>query len=155
LAAEHQLEKLAAPGELGHEGQHALARSNAVDLVDGGDRAATAAPDPLQDQLVLIGPLERLDHQDAQVGILERSRCGAVHGAVQGALAAAVQSRRIDEGDLRLRQRQDAEHAVPRGLGAWRDNAQLLTDERVEQCRLADVRAPDQGGESASRLECA
>ena len=57
-----------------------------IDLVDDCDRRPPAAPQPLERQLVLVGPLQRLDHQHDQVGIGERRGGGAVHGAIQRAL---------------------------------------------------------------------
>jgi hypothetical protein len=131
-------------------GQQPLARPHAVHLVDGGDRGAPGALEPLERQIVLRGPFECLEHQHHDVGLLEGRGGGAVHGLVQGTTGLAVQTRGVEEGDLNLRGAVEAEDAVARGLRPGRDDAQLLAQEGVQQRRLADVRAADERGEAAA-----
>ena len=57
--------------------------------------------------------------------------------------ARVVDAGRVDEDDLRLGQRPDADDAVPRRLRLRRDDRDLRADERVQQRRLADVRPAD------------
>ena len=66
--------------------------------------------------------------------------------------AALVQARRVDEGDLRVRQVHQPEHAMARGLRPRRDDGELLPDQRVQQRGLADVGPADQRGEAAAML---
>jgi hypothetical protein len=52
---------------------------------------------------------------------------------------------RIEEDDLPLGSVADADDAVPRRLRLRRHDRELHADERVQERRLADVRAPDDG----------
>ena len=74
-----------------------------VDLVDDGDRLAARIADALQDGLVFLVEAQRLDHEHHEVRIGERRGRGAVHGAIERALLAEMQARRVDEGDLHAR----------------------------------------------------
>ena len=76
----------------------------------------------------------------------------AVHGAIERALLAEMQARRVDESDLHAGPIEHAEHAMARGLRARRDDGKLFADQRVEQRRLADVGAADERGETGA--EC-
>ena len=93
----------------------------------------------------------RLDHEHDEVRIGERRGGRAVHGAIERALFAEMQPRRIDEGDLHARTIEHAEHAVARGLRARRDDGEFFADERIEQRRLADVGTADERGETRAK----
>ena len=59
-----------------------------------------------------------------------------------------VHPRRIEEDDLRILLRQDAEDAAARCLRLVTHNRDLLPDERVDQGGFADIRPSDHGSES-------
>ena len=59
--------------------------------------------------LVLVAPLPGLDHEQAELHVGQRSTRRAVHVAVDRALAVAVQAGRVDEDDLAVALRVDAE----------------------------------------------
>src|SRR5687768_3277785 len=58
--------------------------------------------------------------------------------------------RRIDEHGLIGAAIQHPEHALTRGMGLVRDNADLLADQRIQQRGFADVRAADDRNEAAA-----
>ena len=72
------------------------------------------------------------------------------HEPMQRALRAARMARRIDEHGLIGAAIQHAEHALSRRVRLVRDDAELLADERVQQCRLADVRPAHDRNEAAA-----
>ena len=111
-------------------------------------------PRARQRQRVLIAETQRLDDEQDQVRVQRSGRGRAVHRPVQRASLLAMQPGRVDEGNLRLGQVHQAQHAVPRGLRSWRDDGKLLAGERIEQRRLADIRATDQRRESAAMRRC-
>ena len=140
-------------GQLLPVGQQPLARMHAIDLVDHGDHAGVPhRAMRWSASLILIGPLERLDHEQHQIGIAHRGGGGAIHGAVERALLAQVQARGVDEGDLRLGQLQQADHPMARGLRARRDDAELLPDQGIQQRGLADIRAAGQRDKAAAKM---
>ena len=59
-----------------------------------------------------------------------------------------VDARRIEEDDLRVLLGQDAEDTATRRLRLVAHDGDLLSNERVDQRGLADIRPPDHGGES-------
>ena len=58
-----------------------------------------------------------------------------------------VDARRIEEDDLTFVVRMDAEDAVARRLGLIGDNRDFVFDDMVDERRLADIRAADDGDE--------
>ena len=62
-----------------------------------------------------------------------------------------LKPRRIDEHELRVRVGVDAMDAVARGLRLARGDADLLSDQVVEQRGLAHVGASNNGDESAAK----
>ncbi len=146
----HDVDELVAPSELGHPGQQAVLGVHAVHLVHHRDGGPSGTLHPLERMVVFRVPLQRLEHEEAQVCVLERRRRRAVHGFVERPPLAAVQPWGVDECDLRIRQVADPENPVPRRLRPRRHDAQLLADQRIEQRRLADVGPTDQCRETAS-----
>ena len=59
-----------------------------------------------------------------------------------------VDPRRVEEDDLAGLVRMDAEDAVARRLGLIGDDRDLMLDDAVDECRLADIRAADDGDET-------
>ena len=148
----HHVEETVHAGELRHERQQLILRVNHVDLVDDGDGFAARLADALQDRLVFLAEAQRFDDEHHEIRIGERRRGRAIHGAIERALFAEMQARRVDESDLHARPIEHAEHAMARGLRARRDDGKFFADQRVEQRRLADVRPADERGET--RAEC-
>ena len=92
-----------------------------------------------------------LDHEQQHVDIADHAVHGAVQGAVQRRVVAGLEAGRVDEDELRRAARADAGDAVARRLRLVRGDADLLADECIEQGRLADVRAADDGHHAAAR----
>jgi hypothetical protein len=61
-----------------------------------------------------------------------------------------MQTRRVEQQDLPGRPRNDAEDAMPCRLRLRTRNAQTLTNQRVQQSRLANVWPADHGDGSAA-----
>jgi len=61
-----------------------------------------------------------------------------------------VQTRRVDESNLQIRSIDETGDAMSGRLRTRRDDRKLLTDERVEQRGLADVRSSHERYESAT-----
>ncbi len=83
-----------------------------------------------------------------------RRGCRAPRDSSRSLSARAVlrlEAGRIDEDELRLGRRQDSEHAVPRRLRLARRDADARADQRIEQCRLADVGPADDSDASAAK----
>ena len=59
-----------------------------------------------------------------------------------------MDARRIQEYDLRIRLCQDAQDAVARGLRLIAHDGNLLPDQRIDQGRLAHVRAANNGNKA-------
>ncbi len=138
-------------GEVGDVGQQPIPRAGLVDLVHRGDRRATRLHKPRQSEVVIRGPSEGLDHEHHQVGIFQCGRRGSVHRFVQCPAGVIVQSRGVYEGDLRIGQVRNAEDAMAGCLRPRGDDAELFTDQRVQQGRLADVGPADERREAAAK----
>jgi len=63
-----------------------------------------------------------------------------------------VQARRVDEGDLGVREPGDPDNPVPGRLRPRRHDAHLLPDERIEQSGFADVRTANESSEAAAEV---
>src|SRR4051812_38545986 len=63
--------------------------------------------------------------------------------------ARTVQPGCVNDDELRVRAVDDAAHRVPGGLRVWARYGDLVTDERVGEGGLADVRTADDAGETA------
>ncbi len=118
---------------------------DAVGLVHRHDERTFHVFHAVEHQLVFIGPACAVDHEDHHIDVLEGRRGGTVHVAVERGFAIAVQARRVDvdrlDGTLGL----DAEHVVAGGLRLARSDRELLAEDVVEQRRLADIGATDDG----------
>ena len=147
--------KRRAPVELFDERQQPLLREDFVGLVEHQDDRTILLHQLVEHALVLVGPAQRLDDEHIHVRILQRRERGAVHVTVHRAPRAGVQARRVDEDHLRVGPRQDAEDAMARRLRLRADDADLATEQRIQQRRLADVRPADDRGEAAAMPCCA
>src|SRR6202020_3652960 len=76
---------------------------------------------------------------------------GSNHRPVEAA-PGREQAGRVDEHDLRLASGQDPAHGRAGGLRLAGDDRDLLTDQRVDEGRLAGVGRADDGDEPASGL---
>jgi hypothetical protein len=63
---------------------------------------------------------------------------------------AGLKARRIDKDELGWTHGADARDPVPRGLGLVGRDADLLSDQGIEQRRLADVGLADDGDQAAA-----
>lgn len=59
-----------------------------------------------------------------------------------------VDARRVEEDDLAFVIRMDAEDAVARRLCLIGDDRDFMLDDAVDECRLANIRAADDGDET-------
>ena len=91
-----------------------------------------------------------LDHQHDRIDAGEAVGDGPVHRLVQRAAVGGLEAGRVDEHELRIGRGDDAGHAMARGLGLARGDADLLSDQPVEQRGLADVRAADDRHEAGA-----
>src|SRR5690606_31204856 len=98
---------------------------------------------------VRLVPLPGAHHEHRRIHPFERTARGTVHPTVHGGrggtAVVAMQTGRIHQYELPLREGSDAEQAVAGGLWTRGDDADLGADEGVGQGRLADVRAADDG----------
>src|SRR5690606_3515880 len=133
--------------------------ANLVDLVDAQDDRLPGPPQPPHDGLLYLaeGPAHglgrvtarRLDDEEDDVHLLDRAERLLHHVAVQP-LPRAVDARRVEEGNLGVRQGEHAQDAVSRGLRLGRDDGDLLAEQAVEQRALAHVRPADDRAEAGS-----
>ena len=91
-----------------------------------------------------------LHHQQQYIGPGSCRRRGFVEHAVECALATTVNTGGINVDKLALAMGINAEHGMPRGLRLVRCDAQLLTDQAIEQGGFADVGAPGNGDGAAT-----
>ncbi len=139
-------------GKRGHEWQQAIAGIYRIDLVHHCHHRPAGLGRARQCQGILVTEAQCLDHEYHHIRIQGRCRSGAVHGAVQRPAFLPVQSRCIDESNLRIRQVHQTQHTVARGLRLGRDDGELLPRQRIEQRGLADIGPADQGRETAAML---
>ena len=89
--------------------------------------------------------MPRLDHEKHDVDRLEAALHAAVHRAIERIHMLVLEARRIDENQLAAAGRQNPRDAVPGRLGAAGSDADLLSDDMVEQGGLADIRPAHDG----------
>ena len=77
-----------------------------------------------------------VDHQRHEIGVRRPGPGGSRHGAVEPALGLK-DARRVDQDDLALALKRDAEHRRPGRLRLVRDDGDLGADQRVDQRGLA------------------
>ncbi len=92
--------KCMAVREFGQKRQQPLARMHLVDFVDGREHRTPAAHEVLQHQIILAGPLQRLNHEYAHIGIGQYRGSRPVHRPIEGPLGALMNARCVNEGDL-------------------------------------------------------
>jgi hypothetical protein len=97
---------------------------------------------------VTIVEAPRLDHEKDDIDFGQRLPHALVHHPIQRIAVLGLKAGRIDKDVLRVRFGEDAHDAVTGRLRPPRDDAHLFADQRVEQRRLADVRAADDGDQS-------
>ena len=127
--------------------QHLLTR-NAVHLVHGEQDGHTDVCELFQDVL-LARPhlLRRIHDKDDDIDTVQRPIRRLCH-IVAELVLRPMHTRRIEQDDLRILLRQNAEDTTARRLRLVAHNGDLLPDERVNQCGFADIRPPDHGDES-------
>src|SRR5690554_489883 len=108
-------------------------------------------PDLVPDHLVLIGPARAVDHEEHHVDIAQYLGGTAVHEAVEGLLGVLVQAGGIHVDGLDIVLGLDSQQGVPGGLGLARGDRQLLSQDMVEQRRLAHIGPPDDCHIAATR----
>ena len=143
--------------ESGEKGQQVAPALDGVDLVDDEEERRAARGDQVEGAPVVVVPDHRLHQEEDDVDVVQRGRGGPVQHLVELAPAVDVNAGGIDEDDLPLPLRLDAEDAVAGRLGLVGGDAELLPDQPVQERRLADVRATGDRHDSASghvRLLC-
>ena len=119
-----------------------------VELVDDEDDRLARRLQALEDVVLARAHLlGRIDDEEDGVDFLQSALCRLDHVLAELVLWL-VDARRVEEDDLGIRLRQDAEDAVLRGLRLIAHDGDLLADQRVDERRLADVRAADDGDEA-------
>ena len=121
-----------------------------VPLVDRDDEAPALLDDVARDVGVLGGEsLDGVDDEDRDVGAADRlqrtERREALRGRTAGDLAAAPDAGGVDEDDLAPAPLQRRVDRVAGRAGHLADDRPVLPEEGVEERRLADVRAADEG----------
>ena len=91
----------------------------------------------------------RLNDEEHSVDLVDRRQRCLDHELVQRAFGA-VDAGRVEKGDLKVGFAEDAENTVSRRLRLGGDDGQLLADEAVEKCRLADVGTTDEGDDAGA-----
>ena len=118
------------------------------------ERSLELAFEHLDEHVILAREPTGFDDEQGHVAVLERLMDLPRHEPVQRALGAACVARRIDEHGLIRAAIQHAEHALSRRVRLVRDDAELLADQRVQQCRFAYVRPTDDRDEAATAGVC-
>ena len=130
--------------------EHVLLRCG-VDLVDDDDGLGDV--DPGGDPLIAGAERHRrVDDEAHDIDVfsgLERSCVDPLAECSHG----LVQTRCVDEDELRIRQVDDAAHALTGGLRLVADDAHLLAAHGVEQRALADVGSADERDESGTHSD--
>ena len=85
------------------------------------------------------GDTPRFGHKQNQIDIVDRTRHSFIERFIECIAVAGLKARRIDKHILGLFNRADARDAMPCGLCFARGNADLLSDQSVEQRGLADI----------------
>ena len=119
-------------------------------IVDRDDEAPAFLDDIAGDVGVLGGEsLDGVDDEDRHVGAADRlqrpERREALRGRSAGDLAPAPDARGVDEDDLAPAPLQRRVDRVAGRAGHLADDRPVLPEKRVEERRLADVRAADEG----------
>ena len=111
-------------------------------------------PEHLDDELVAVAEgLGGVDEEAEQVGRLERGVDEAHHPPVEG-VERLVDAGIVDEDDLALVGRLDAQDADPGRLGLVRDDGDLLAQDGVDEGGFADVRTPEEGHVADPEASC-
>ena len=119
-----------------------------VDFVDDQEDRDADVFQLIQDEEVaraflFIPGNEEQDGVDVAQGLISRF----IHEFPQ-LMLWLVDARRVEEDDLTFVVRMDAEDAVARRLGLIGDDRDFMLDDAVDECRLADIRAADDGDET-------
>ena len=142
-----------APGsQLLQERQQRLLVADAVHFVDSDDDRAGQIPQLLQHPVVILLPVRALDHQHHHVHIAQTVACRPIEITVHGTWLPGVQTGGVDEDDLIVPGRLDAEDTVPRGLRASRGNTYFLPDQPVQQAGFAHIGPAYQRHQTALKL---
>ena len=137
-------------GELRHLRQQQIALLQAVDLVQRDDHAGACRQQADHRTIGVRGP-SRLDHEDRRVDVGEALRDRLVHPVVQARAVLRLESRRVDEDELRIGPGHDTGDAMARRLRLPRRDADLRADQAIDQRRLADVRPADDRDVAAAK----
>ena len=114
-----------------------------VQLVHDEDDRARRALQALED-VVLARPhlLRRIDDEQDGVHLFQRA-LRRLHHVLAELVARLVDARRVEEHDLRIRLRENAEDAVARRLRLVAHDGDFLPDERVDERGFPHIRPPD------------
>ena len=121
-----------------------------VDLVDRSDRRH-ARRQQRQHRAVGVGQFHRLQHDNDRIDAADAVAHRAVHSLVQARAMRGLESRRIDEEELRRRRCHDAEDAMSRRLRLARGDRYARSDQCIDQGRFADIRPTDDGDVAAAK----
>ena len=135
--------------QLGGEGEE-LVLGGYVDLVEDQDLGLRAALQRIQHRLDAGGEAGlRVDHEGDEIGILSPAPCSGDHGAIEAA-PRLEDAGRVDEQGLSIVQDGDPHEAGAGGLRLGADDRDLLSDERVDEGRLARIGRTHDGDEAAT-----
>ena len=123
---------------------------NHVDLVDHQQYRAIIRQQ-LEHFLIAFVITQCFQHVDHHLHIAQAAGDDTIHPTVQGIEVFGLESRRIDEHELRMLVGVDSMDAMTSGLGLARGDADLLPDQVVKQRGLADVGPSDDGDKAAAK----
>ena len=130
---------------------HARVCGERVDLIEreqrGGTRSGGESSGFLEGNRFVV---ERVDEMNDDVGFVEGMLRRRAHRALQR-VRRIQESGGIKHDHLHIVLGPNADDPVARGLRLWADDAQLLTDDAVEQGRLSGVRLAGDGEDSGTR----
>src|SRR6266545_2602155 len=92
----------------------------------------------------------RFDHQQHDIDFIEGPANRPIHRAVERVAVPRLETRGVDENKLGAPGSAHAAKAVPGGLRLARGDAELLSEQGIEQRGFSDVGAPDQRDRSAA-----
>ena len=112
-----------------------------IDLVEDRNHGRAVFAENTNGVGILVGnALGGIDDVDQEVALFERAAHGVHHPLVDGGIGF-VDTRGVNEVDLRIVLRPHALDGGAGCLGLVRDNRDLLADERIEEGGLARIRA--------------
>ena len=151
--ARRQREDVVGDAELGGglQRRQRVGLVEAVDLVDDDrDRHVGARQGAGDEAVARADALLAVDEQQRRVGLAELALDARLH-ALRQRVARALHAGQVDEHELRAAAHRDPADRAARRLRLVGDDRDLLADDRVDERRLADVRAAGERDEAGAR----